>query len=283
MSSKIIIRRMLRSKLFMVGLFGVLVVVILVVIAPNIIVHDPYTTNLTERLMPPEYLEKGWHGNILGTDAVGRDILTRLLMGGRYSLVISLFVTCTVCFIGVTLGMIAGYFGGVVDNVLMRFCDVVNSIPDLLLAIVVVSIFGTGLRNLVVVLSFCLWPSFARLTRNNVLVMRNKEFVRASEALGANHFFIMFREILSNVATPLLIQFSQMIAKVIRTEASLSFLDLGVPPPEPSWGGMISAGRTYIQVAPWNVVFPGICLMWTLMAFSFLGDGLRDVLDPKRL
>ena len=166
--------------------------------------------------------------------------------------------------------------------VLMRICDVVNSIPQLVLAIVIVSIFGTGIGNLIIVLVATSWVSFARLTRNNVLVIRNKEFVQASKVLGAKGFYIMFKEILTNVTTPLIIQFSMMVGKVIRLEASLSFLDLGVPPPAPSWGGMIAAGRNLIQTAPWTVVAPGVCLMWTLMAFSFLGDGLRDVLDPKR-
>ena len=282
MNRNIILHRMGRSKLFMTGFFGVMVVIILTLIAPLIIVHDPYTSSLTMRLSPPEWFSNGWSGYVLGTDAVGRDILTRLLIGARYSLFVALVVSCSACLIGVTVGMISGYCGGIVDMVLMRVCDIVNSIPDLLLAIVVVTIFGTGLKNLVIILICTSWVSFARLTRNNVMVIRNKVFVLAARSLGAKNMFIMFKEILANVTTPLLIQFSQMIGKVIRLEASLSFLDLGVPPPAPSWGGMISTGRSHIQVAPWTVVFPGICLMWTLMSFNFLGDGLRDVLDPKR-
>lgn len=283
MDRRIILHRMGRSKLFLVGAFGVLVVLVLTLLAPHIIVHDPYTTNLPARLQPPDWLKEGWSGNILGTDAVGRDVLTRLLIGAQYSLTIAVIVSVSCCAIGVVFGMVAGYFGGVVDMVLMRICDVVNSIPDLLWAIVVVTIFGTGIRNLVIILIVTGWVGFARLTRNNVLVFRNKEFVMASKSLGAKGFYIMFKEMFANITTPLLIQYSQYIGKVIRLEASLSFLDLGVPPPAPSWGGMISAGRTYIQTAPWNVVFPGICLMWTLMSFNFLGDGLRDVLDPKRM
>lgn len=274
---------MRKSNLFKVGLFGVVVVLILTLSAPFIVVHDAYTTSLTQRLIPPQWLSEGWSGFILGTDTVGRDVLTRLLIGGRYSLAIALIVSVSCCAIGVIVGMVAGYFGGWVDMVLMRVCDVINSIPDLLLAIVVVTIFGTGIRNLVIILICSGWVGFARLTRNNVLVNRNKEFIQASKALGAKGLYIMFKEMFANITTPLLIQYSQYIGKVIRLEASLSFLDLGVPPPAPSWGGMISAGRTYIQVAPWNVVFPGICLMWTLMSFNFLGDGLRDVLDPKRM
>lgn len=283
MDKRIILHRMSRSKLFLIGAFGVLVVLTLTLIAPYIVVHDPFTGSLPMRLTSPEWFSNGWSGYVLGTDANGRDVLTRLLIGARYSLAIALIVSVSCCVIGVVYGMISGYFGGFVDMVMMRVCDVVNSIPDLLLAIVVVTIFGTGIRNLVIILIITGWVSFARLARNNVLVFRNKEFIMASKSLGAKGLYIMFKEMFSNITTPLLIQYSQYIGKVIRLEASLSFLDLGVPPPAPSWGGMISAGRTYIQVAPWNVVFPGICLMWTLMSFNFLGDGLRDVLDPKRM
>lgn len=274
-------RRMLKSKFFMLGVIGVTTMLVLVLVAPMIIVHDPYTSSLTQKFTAPEYFANGWNGFIFGTDSMGRDILTRLLIGGRYSLTISICSAVISALIGITLGMLAGYFGGTLDITLMGICDVMSSFPVLLLAIVAVSIFGTSIPVLIITMSVCSWVGFARLSRNNVLVLKNREFVLASKTLGAKSAYIIFKEVFPNITTPLLIQFSQSIGTMIKLEASLSFLDMGVPSPLPSWGSMISAGRSFVVIAPWTVIAPACFLAFTILSFSFLGDGLRDVLDPK--
>lgn len=282
MNRKIILHRMLHSKFFMLGIIGVTIILVLALIAPYIIVHDPYTTNITQKFTAPEWFSKGAEGYILGTDSTGRDIVSRLLIGSRYSLSIALISAVITAVIGIVLGMLAGYYGGIVDMVIMRACDVMNSFPMLLLAIVAVAMLGTSIPILIIVMSLCSWVGYCRLTRNNVMVVRNKEYIQAAKVLGAKNSFIMFKEVFANVTTPLFIQFSQSVGAMIKLEASLSFLDMGIQSPLPSWGSMISAGRTYIFMAPWVVLAPAACLAFTVLSFNFLGDGLRDVLDPKR-
>lgn len=281
MNRTYILRRMLKSKFFMLGVFGVTLMSLMVIISPLIIVHDPYTSSLTEKFIGPQFLQYGWNGFVFGTDSMGRDVLTRLLIGGRYSLTIAICSAVISALIGITLGMLSGYFGGAFDIAIMGVCDVMSSFPVLLLAIVAVSIFGTSIPVLIITMSLCSWVGFARLSRNNVLTLRNREFVLAAKALGASSPHIIAKEIFSNITTPLLIQFSQSIGTMIKLEASLSFLDMGVPSPLPSWGSMISAGRSFVVIAPWVVVAPACFLAFTILSFSFLGDGLRDVLDPK--
>lgn len=282
MNRRIIAHRMLRSKFFMLGIIGVTIILVLSAIAPYIIVHDPYVTNITEKFSPPDWFSKGTAGYILGTDSTGRDIVSRLLIGSRYSLSIALIAAVITAVIGIVLGMLAGYYGGIVDMIIMRACDVMNSFPMLLLAIVAVAMLGTSIPILITVMSLCSWVSYCRLTRNNVMVVRNKEYIQAARVLGAKNSFIMFKEVFANVTTPLFIQFSQSVGAMIKLEASLSFLDMGIQSPLPSWGSMISAGRTFIFMAPWVVLAPAACLAFTVLSFNFLGDGLRDVLDPKR-
>ena len=282
MNRKIVLRRMLRSKFFILGVIGVTIIIILTILAPYIVRHDPYTTNITEKFTPPQWFSNGLDGYILGTDSTGRDMVTRLLIGSRYSMSIALISAIITAVLGVTLGMLAGFYGGTVDMIIMRLCDVMNAFPMLLLAIVAVAMLGTSIPVLIGTMSICSWVGYCRLTRNNVMVVRNKEYVLAARALGAKNGFIMFKEVLSNVTTPLFIQFSQSMGALIKLEASLSFLDMGIQPPLPSWGSMISAGRSFIIVAPWVVLAPAACLAFTVLSFNFLGDGLRDVLDPKR-
>ena len=283
MEKRIIISRMLRSKFFMIGLIGVVFIVTVSLLAPYIIVHDPYTTSLTERFVAPEYFSKGLEGYIFGTDQVGRDILSRLLIGSRYSLMIAFIAVICTCVIGLILGVLAGYYGKTVEMIIMRACDVMSAIPTLLLAIAVLAVLGISTVNLVGVMIATRWVEYTRLMRNEVKSIRNREFVLASRSLGASDWHIMWKQIFPNITTPLLIQLSQSFGRIIMLEASLSFLNMGIQPPTPSWGSMISAGRSFIAVAPWVVVAPGCCLMITVLAFNFLGDGLRDVLDPKRL
>lgn len=209
--------------------------------------------------------------------------MTRLLIGGRYSLSIAFVVVVLQAIIGTVLGIVAGYFGKAVDTIIMRICDVFLAIPNLILAIAIMAVLGSKISNLIAVLVFSGWVNYCKVIRNNVRVIKNQEFIHASRVLGAGHLHIMFRQIFPNVTTNLIIIGSQKVGQTILVEAALSFLSLGIQPPTPSWGNMISNGRTFLMVNPWLVLVPGIALMLTVLAFNFLGDGLRDVLDPKRI
>ncbi len=274
-------RRMSRSKFFMIGLIVALFMVLVTIFGPMLTVHSPTKANLMNRLIPPEFLKNGWKGHILGTDQLGRDVLTRLIIGSRVTMIIASSTVLISAFIGTVLGIFAGYFGKIVDTVIMRLADVQLSIPSLILAIAVSAVLGPSIPNLIIVLVITTWVQFARVVRSNVMGIRNMEFIKASQVLGASNFRIMFSQVLPNVLTPLIILISQQFGFIILVEASLSFLGLGVPPPAPSWGVMIASGREYIATAPWVVLVPGIALMIAVLAFNFLGDGIRDVLDPK--
>jgi ABC-type dipeptide/oligopeptide/nickel transport system permease subunit len=231
--------------------------------------------------MAPEWFSKGFSGHVFGCDALGRDVLARLLMGGRISLLISLSVVIITTVIGLILGLISGYYGGIVDMILMRICDIMMSIPALLLAVCVVAVMGGSVPNLIVVLSLTGWIMMNRVVRSTSLSIRNTEFVKAARVLGMRDIRILFTEVLPNVVSPIIITGTQAFGGVILAEASMSFLGLGVPLPTPSWGTMISDGREYIAAAPWVVIVPGILLMLTVLSINFIGDGLNDIFNPK--
>lgn len=278
---KEIMLRLLHSKFFVIGGIIILILIILSIISPYIIVHDPEKADLAKRLLQPQWFSNGWTGNILGTDPLGQDILTRLLIGSRISFSVAFISVSASAAIGVILGIVSAYYGGWKDNIIMRLSDVQLSIPSMMLAVAVVAVLGTDLRNLILVLIITSWVQYARVVRSNVFIIRKMEFISASRALGASDTWIMFRQIFPNILTPLLILISQQLGFMILMEAGLSFLGLGVPPPTPSWGTMIADGRAYITTSPWVVLVPGIALMITVLGFNFLGDGLRDALDPK--
>ena len=281
MNRETLIRRMKKSKFFLLGTVGLSLIVLISLISPYIVVHDAYTTDLMYRLKAPEWFSLGWAGNILGCDALGRDVLTRVLIGSRASLMISFTVVLSSAIVGTILGLIAGMFGGIVDTVIMRIYEIFTSVPSVILALCIVAVMGSSFVNLIIVLMITGWARYARLVRGNVLAIRNSEYVRASQVMGAGKFRIMFTHVLPNVVTPLIIQASQHLGTVILAESSLSYLGCGVPIGVPAWGSMISDGREYIAAAPWVVIAPGIALMLTVLSFNFLGDGLRDILDPK--
>lgn len=281
MNKKTMIRRMKKSKFFLIGGIGLMLIILLCLLSPLFVRFDPIESDLTMRLTPPEWFRNGLNGHILGTDALGRDILTRLLMGGRASLFIAFAVVIPSALIGCVLGLLSGYFSGKVDNVIMRFCDIMMATPSLLLAICIVAVMGSSFFNLIITLIITSWVIGARVVRGTVLAIRESEYVQAARVMGMSNLKIMVTEILPNVVTPLIINESQHFGAIILTEASMSFLGMGVPLPTPSWGTMISDGRQYIASAPWVVIVPGMALMLTVLFLNFLGDGFRDVLDPK--
>lgn len=274
-------RRMKKSNFFVIGSVLVIMIIVLSAISPWIAPHDPIKLNLAMRLSPPDGLSKGWSGYIFGTDALGQDLLSRLMIGSRVSLKISFTVVFATAIIGTILGITSGFFGGIVDTVIMRFSDIQVSIPPMILAIAVMAVLGNTTGNLIGVLIFTRWVQYARIVRSNVMAVRRMDYINASTVLGSSKVRIMFTQILPNVLTQLIIVMSQEFGRTIMTESSLSFLGLGVPAPAPSWGVMIADGREYLATAPWVVVAPAITLMIAVLAFNFLGDGVRDVLDPK--
>jgi len=271
---------MSKSKFFIIGFIMVFLVVGISLLSPIIAPHSPTRINLGMRLTAPD-ASQGWSGHLLGTDALGQDILSRLMIGSRVSFQISFTVVIATAILGTVLGIAAGFFGKAVDTVIMRISDIQVSIPPLVLAIAVMAVLGNSVSNLILVLIFTRWVQYARIVRSNVLMIRNTEFIHASKALGASSVWIMFTQILPNVLTALIIVMSQEFGRIILTESALSFIGLGVPPPAPSWGVMIADGREYLSTAPWVVIAPGAALAIAVFAFNFLGDGVRDVLDPK--
>lgn len=274
------LRRCMQSKFFVIGGITVLSILILAIVAPYIAPFNPEVPNLNIRLQPPS-ISQGWYGHILGTDPLGQDVLSRLLAGARYSLAIAVAAVFCSTVIGTIAGLVAGFYGGWVDTIIMRFGDVQLSIPTMLLAIAIVAVLGPNIVNLIIVLVITHWVQYARVIRGSVMVIRDCDFISSARVIGSSNLRIMTSEIMPNILTPLLILISQQIGFMILLEAALSFLGLGVQPPTPSWGVMIADGREYISSATWVVMAPGIALMTTVLGFNFLGDGLRDVLDPK--
>lgn len=281
MDKKIILNRMKHNPFFIIGSIVIVFLLVVCFLSPMYVQYSPTANDVANKFLAPGFTH-GLKGHLLGTDNMGRDVFTRLVIGGRTSLIIALIVVALQISIGTVLGLISGYFGGIIDAVIMRLCEIVLSIPQLILAIAIMAVMGASLNNLVFVMVFGGWVHVCKVTRNNVRILRNQEFVRASVVLGAKNPHIIFKQIFPNVLTQIFIVGSQRFGEAILTEASLSFLSLGIQAPDPAWGNMISAGRTYMAVYPWMVIAPGIALMLAVLSFNFLGDGLRDILDPKR-
>lgn len=282
MNKKFLLRRMKQNAFFMSGLIIMTCLVILLLILPSFLQYSPTANSLTEKFTAPEYFSRGFEGHILGTDQLGRDILARIVQGGRTSIAIALVVVCVEVVLGTTMGLLAGYFGGIIDTLIMRICDIILAIPNLILAIAIMAVLGSNVTNLIIVLCFSGWVQICKLTRNNVIVAKSMEYVKASKALGASTPHIMFTQILPNVTTNIIIVASQKFGQAILTESALSFLSLGIAAPTPSWGNMIADGRLYLTVYPWIAMSAGVALMLCVLGANFLGDGLRDVLDPRR-
>lgn len=278
-----IVRRMRKNRMFMMGVAILLVMILLCATSSFWVQWDPAVGSLRDRHAEPDWFANGLAGHPFGCDSLGRDLLTRLFEGGWVSLKISFTVTLISMFLGALVGLVTGYFGGVVDMVLMRVCDILAAIPQLLMAICIVAILGNSMGILVFTLTVTGWINTARLVRSAVLGMKNKEFISASRVLGASTNRILWKELFPNTVTQLMIAASGHFGGTILVETSLSYLGMGVAPPTPSWGNMISDGRAYLSSAPWVVIFPGIALALTVLGFNFLGDGIRDIFDPKNI
>ncbi len=263
------------------GLVIVLGVMLLAAFAPWI---APYAPNLTDNsvfLVPPAWQEGGSSAHLLGTDAIGRDILSRLIHGARLSLVIGVAVVTLSVIAGTVLGLLAGYFRGMFEIAVMRTMDIILTLPSLLLAIVIVAILGPGLMNAMLAVAIVVLPHYVRITRAAVISEVSRDYVTAARMGGAGHLRLMFSEVLPNCTAPLIVQASLGISTAILDAAALGFLGLGAQPPAPEWGTMLADAREFVLRAWWVVTFPGLAILITVLAFNLLGDGLRDALDPK--
>jgi len=269
------------SRGAVIGLWVFLALVALALLAPIVAPYDPAAQARDALLLPPAWSEGGRVEFLLGTDAVGRDILSRLLYGARYSLFIGVVVVTIALTGGIVVGLVAGFFGGWVDTVIMRVMDVILAFPSLLLALVLVAILGPGLTNAMIAIALVLQPHFARLTRASVLAEKNREYVMAARVAGAGRLRLMFRTILPNCLAPLIVQGTLSFSNAILDAAALGFLGMGAQPPTPEWGTMLAEAREFILRAWWVVTFPGLAILVTVLAINLMGDGLRDALDPK--
>ncbi|WP_342560784.1 ABC transporter permease [Psychrobacillus sp. FSL W7-1457] len=276
-------RLLLRSKTGTVGFFIVLFVFLVAIFAPLLAPHDPAAINAANMLKPPFWMEGGSTANLLGTDNLGRDILSRIIYGSQISLLVGITSVVVAGIIGVTIGLIAGYYGGFIDNLLMRLVDSFLAIPTILFALVILSVFGPSVITLIFVLGATNWVNYARLVRGEVLTIKERDFVRAARSIGVKNHKIITRHLLPNVISSFIVISTLSVATTIILEASLSFLGLGVQPPTVSWGSILSDGRDYLATSWWLATFPGLAITVTVLGIIFLGDWLRDVLDPRSI
>ncbi len=274
------LRRLLRLR-WGVGAAVVLgLIVATALLAPWISPHDPLTVNIRHRLAPPAWMEGGAVGHLLGTDQVGRDLLTRMIYGGRVSLVVGVCAVALSTSIGVLLGLGAGYFGRRIDWTIMTMVNVMLTFPFVLLALAVIAVLGPSLTNMIIVLGIAGWPIYARVIRAETMAIRERDFVVAGRALGMSHARIVFRQILPNLASAIVVIATLQVAQVIILESFLSFLGLGIQPPTPAWGNMLGEGRLYMLNSWWIATFPGSAIFLTTLVINLMGNALRDWLDP---
>jgi peptide/nickel transport system permease protein len=269
------LRRFARSRLAVVGLVFVALIVAMAITAPLIATHAPTEQSLFRRLQGPS------SEHYFGTDELGRDVFSRVVFGARYSLFIGVSGAIGGVLLGMTLGMLSGYFGTWVDQVIMRIIDIMLSFPGVLMAILIVSVLGPGIYNLIVALTIWFTPTIARLIRSTVLSLKGQEFIIAAYASGAGDLRIMARHLLPNALSPLIVYGTLSVAVALLVAAGLSFLGLGAQPPTPEWGAMIGSGRQYLRDAPNATLFPGLAIFFTVLSLNFIGDALRDALDPR--
>ena len=264
-----------------IGLTFIAIVLFAAIFAGWVAPYDPIEQNRTALLLPPAWLEGGNASYLLGTDDIGRDMLSRIIYGARLSVFIGLIIVLLSCVLGVILGVLAGYYGGIIDILIMRFVDIMLAIPSLLLTIGVVTILGPSLMNAAIAIAIVSIPSYVRLTRASVMSEKNLDYVVASRVAGAGVLRLMFIVILPNCLAPLIVQMTMGISNAILELAALGFLGIGAQPPTPELGTMLAESRGFMQSANWLVTIPGLAILSLVLAFNLMGDGLRDALDPK--
>lgn len=270
-----IMKRLSKNKAAMAGLVIILFMSIIAILAPFIMPYPYEQTDFYGTFQP--FTKE----HLLGTDELGRDILSRLMYGGRYSLQIGILSVLGAMSVGIVVGSIAGYFGGPIDDVIMRILDIINSIPGLVLSIAIAAILGAGFTNCIIALAFGTMPGYARMIRASILNVRKMEYLEAATSINCSSARIIFKHILPNTISPLIVMATMQVAGSILTAASLSFIGLGVQPPEPEWGAMLAGARSYLRQYPRLVLVPGITIMVAVLALNMLGDGLRDAMDPR--
>ncbi|HHX62748.1 MAG TPA: ABC transporter permease [Epulopiscium sp.] len=270
-----IMSRLVKNKLAMVGLIVILLLILLAVLAPVIAPYNFATQDLKLTYAPPS------KAHLLGTDKLGRDILSRLIYGTRQSLKIGIFSVAIASVLGTILGSIAGFYGGKIDNILMRLLDIYQSIPGMLLSIALAASLGPGINNAILAIGISTIPAYARIIRASIMTVREKEFIEAAIAINAGDFRIITKHVLPNAISPLIVEITMNIGNSILAAATLSFIGLGAQPPSPEWGAMLVEGRNYMRDYGYLVIYPGICIMASVLSFNVLGDGLRDAMDPR--
>ncbi|QOK29892.1 ABC transporter permease (plasmid) [Cytobacillus oceanisediminis] len=274
-------KQLCRRKTALVGLCFLVFVIVAAFFAPLLVPMDPLNQDITSRLKPPGWTNADGETHLLGTDQLGRDVLSRIIYGSRVSIMVAVGAVAIGGTIGLIVGLVSGYSGGWIDSVLMRLVDMQLAFPFLLLALTMVAILGPSIMNVVLVLSITSWISYAKIVRSSVLSVKYLEYVEAAKAAGTSQIEILFRHIFPNVISPFIVVASFQVATLIIAESSLSFLGLGVPASQPTWGSMLADGREYMTDAWWIAIYPGIMLMLVAMSANLFGDGLRDALDPR--
>jgi len=269
------IRQIVRNRAGMIGLAIIVLVALVAIFAPLVAPYDPYEINRLDRLQGPSWTHP------LGTDELGRDLFSRIVYGARISMGVGLASVAIATVLGAPAGIIAGYFGGWIDSVIMRIADIVYSFPAILLALAITAFLGPNLRNVTLALGIVYAPGMARIVRGPVLAAKEQEYVEASRVIGASNARIVARHLLPNVLSPLIVTATITFSYALLSEAALSFLGLGAQPPQASWGVMLSDGRRFMETVPSLAVFPGLAIMITVLGSNLLGDALRDVLDPR--
>lgn len=276
-----LLRRLVRRRTALFGALVVVAVLLAAVLAPLVSPFDPLEQDIGQRLREPGWQDARGRVHPLGTDHLGRDILARIIFGSRIALVVGLAAVLISGVLGMIIGLVAGYFGGRMDDFLMRLADVQLAFPFILLAIAVIGVLGPSLRNIIIVIGVSSWVVYARVVRGEVLSIREREYVHAAVALGSRPWRVLLTHVLPNTFTPWLVVATLDMARVIVIESALSFLGLGVQPPTPTWGGMLADGRVYLSTAWWLATFPGLAILVTVLGINLFGDGLRDTLDPR--